>query len=268
MNVCVSQAVTLSTPFADDLNAHADAGATGIEIWLTKLETHLDTATIDDGKSLLASRGLTPAAASFQGGLLLSQGAARAAHFDHFKRRLGLCQELGIRTLILAADFQQRPDEQSAERAFVSVKQAAQWAAAFDVRLALEFRGSDAYCSSLDTALTFVEAAAEPNLGICLDWFHFYKGPSKSEDLERLTMDNLFHVQVSDVPGVPRELMTDADRVFPGEGDFRFDSLRDCLRRIDYQGWVSIELMNPVLWQMKPSQVVDLALTSIGSVFA
>ena len=30
-------------------------------------------------------------AAAYQGGLLLSQGEQRKAHFDHFKRRLDLC---------------------------------------------------------------------------------------------------------------------------------------------------------------------------------
>ena len=63
--------------------------------------------------------------------------------------------------------------------------------------------------------------AGEPNVGVCLDVFHYYKGPSKPEDLDRLTAKNLAHVQLCDVAGVPRELMTDADRVFPGEGDFR-----------------------------------------------
>jgi len=268
MNVCASQAVTLSTPFADDLNAHADAGAVGVEIWLTKLETYLETAGLDDVKGIEQSRRLNLVAAAFQGGLLLSQGEARSAHFEHFKRRLGLCQELGIPTMILTADFRQPPDATSAERALVSAKQAAQWAAAFDVKLALEFRGSDAYCSCLDTTLNFIDAVAEPNLGVCLDWFHFYKGPSKPEDLDRLSPANLFHVQVSDVPGVPRELMTDADRVFPGEGDFRFGLLTECLERIHYSGWVSVELMNPVLWRMKPSQVVELALTSVRKLFA
>ena len=85
----------------------------------------------------------------------------------------------------------------------------------FGVRLALEFRGGDAFCSCLDTALTLVEQCREPNVGVCLDVFHYHAGPSKPEDLERLTAANLFHVQVCDVAGVPREMMTDADRVLP-----------------------------------------------------
>ncbi|MBY0461516.1 MAG: TIM barrel protein, partial [Gemmataceae bacterium] len=161
------------------------------------------------------------------------------------------------------ADFATAPDGSSLGRAVVSLTQAAQWAAGFGVRLALEFRGGDAFCSCLDTALTLVEQCREPNVGVCLDLFHYYKGPSKPEDLDRLTAANLFHVQVCDVAGVPRELMTDADRVFPGEGDFRPEPVLGRLKEISYAGAVSLELMNPTLWGLKGSQVVELGLTAL-----
>ena len=65
----------------------------------------------------------------------------------------------------------------------VSLTQAAQWAAGFDVTLALEFRARDAFCASLDTALALIEQCGEPNVGVNLDLFHYYTGPSKFEDL-------------------------------------------------------------------------------------
>src|SRR5229473_1778602 len=111
-------------------------------------------------------------------------------------------------------------DQTGLERAVVSLKQAAQWAAGFDVRLALEFRGKATFCSSLDTALALVTQCAEPNVGINFDVFHYYTGPSKSEDLKLLTPETLAFVQLSDLAGVARELATDADRVLPGDGDF------------------------------------------------
>ena len=98
---------------------------------------------------------------------------------------------------------------------------------------------------------------------MCLDVFHYYKGPIKPEDLERLTATNLAHVQVCDVAGVPREMMTDSDRVLPGEGDFRLDPVVARLREIGYAGYVSLELNNPVLWQLAPAQVADAATKSL-----
>ena len=265
---CISQATTLTTRFADDIRDAAAGGCTAVEVWFTKLEQHLEELSAADTRAFVADRGVKLVAAAYQGGLLLSQGEQRAAHFDHFRRRLELCQFFGIPTVVIVADFAQKVDAQALGRAVVSLTQAAQWAGGFGVKLALEFRGADTFCACLDTALVLVEQCGEPNVGVCLDVFHYYKGPSKAEDLERLTAANVAHVQVCDVAGVPRELMTDADRIMPGEGDFRLGPIVDALRRIGYAGAVSLELMNPVLWQLKPTQVIELGMAALARLLA
>jgi sugar phosphate isomerase/epimerase len=263
MKLCISEATTMPATFAEDVAAFAAAGWPAMEVWLTKLETHLQTHSVAQTRDLLVEKKLTLAAASFQGGLLLSQGEARKAHFDHFRRRLAICQEFGVPTLVVVGDFRQHVDVSALQRSIVSLKQAAQWADGFGVRLALEFHGGDDFCSCLDTAIALVEQCGEPNVGICLDLFHYYKGPSKPEDLERLTHSNLVLVQASDVADVPRELMTDADRIMPGDGDFRIESFIKVLKSIDYAGYISLELFNPVLWQVKPTQVAELSLAAL-----
>jgi 4-hydroxyphenylpyruvate dioxygenase len=70
-------------------------------------------------------------------------------------------------------------------------------------------------------------------------------------------------VQVCDVAGVPRELASDADRVLPGDGDFLLGPVVRQLRAIGYDGWVSLELMNPTLWQTKASQVAELGMMAL-----
>ena len=265
MKPCISQATTMPGTFADDLTAYAQAGWPAAEVWLTKLEKQLEVASVDATRDLIAASGVTLAAASYQGGLLLSQGEARKSHFDHFRRRLELCQAFGIPLVNVLADFHQVPDEPALGRSLVSLKQAAQWAAAFDVSLALEFRGQNAFCSCLDTAIDMVEQVAEPNLGICLDLFHFMKGPSKPDDLRRLRPEMLRWVQFCDVAGIPREVMADGDRIMPGEGDFPLMATAETLRSMGYEGYVSLELMNPVLWQMKPSQVAELGYQALAA---
>jgi 2-keto-myo-inositol isomerase len=263
MDICLSGATTMPAPFAEDVRACASGGFPALEVWLTKLETHLESHSADATRRLLADKGVALAAAAYQGGLLLSQGEQRKAHFDHYRRRLELCQAFGIGTLLVVADFVSAVDPTALERSVVSLAQAAQWAAGFGVRLALEFRGANTFCASLDTAVRLVEACGEPNVGVCFDLFHYYKGPSKSEDLDLLTPRNLAWVQVCDLAGVPRELATDADRILPGDGDLPLAALLRKLRGCGYDGWVSLELMNPTLWQAKPSQVAELGAAAL-----
>ncbi len=58
-------------------------------------------------------------------------------------------------------------------------------------------------------------------------------------------------------------MATDADRILPGEGDFRLRPILEQLRAIGYEGWVSLELFNPTLWQVKTSQMAELGLESL-----
>ncbi|HND56681.1 MAG TPA: sugar phosphate isomerase/epimerase, partial [Pirellulaceae bacterium] len=108
-----------------------------------------------------------------------------------------------------------------------------------------------------------VAEVGSPHLGLCLDVFHFYCGPSKGEDLGYLTRDNLFHVQLSDLADVPRELATDGDRILPGDGDLPLTMIVGRLREIGYAGPVSVELMNPHLWQVPARQFGEIALTAL-----
>src|SRR4051794_29458850 len=105
MKICVSEATTMPATFAEDVAACAGGGCPALEVWLTKLETHLETHSVAATQRLLEDTGVTLAAASYQGGLLLSQGVQRQAHFDDFRRRLALCQGFGIGTLLVVADF-------------------------------------------------------------------------------------------------------------------------------------------------------------------
>jgi 4-hydroxyphenylpyruvate dioxygenase len=266
MKPCISQATTLPCSFADDVAHYADAGCDAIEVWLTKLENHLEKNSVSDTSKLLKDRGMTLAAAAYQGGLLLSQGEQRKAHYEHYRKRLDLCQQFGIKTLLVVADFVDKVVDADLSRAVVSLREAAQWAAGYGVTLALEFRSRNTFCASLDTALALVQGCNEPNVGVNVDVFHYYTGPSKFEDFSLLTIDRLAHVQIADVSSVARELATDADRVLPGDGDFQLVPILDVLRRLGYQGWVSLELMNPVLWRTNPKQVAEIAFTSLRKV--
>src|SRR5215831_15743025 len=92
-------------PFEADPAAYRGGGWVAVELWLTKLESFVQAHSLAEARAVLAEGGIQPVAAAGQGGLLLSRGAERAAHWDHYRRRLTLLGELGVSTLILAADF-------------------------------------------------------------------------------------------------------------------------------------------------------------------
>ena len=263
MKLCISQATTLSTAFEADLDAYALAGWSDVELWLTKLEAFVAGKPAAEARAALDARGLRAVAAAAQGGLLLSQGDERATHWDLFRRRLDLLASLEVPTLVVAVDFTRDVVAEDYARAVGSLVEAADLAGKAGLCLALEFQKGSKLCASLDTAMALIGQANAPNLGVCLDLFHYYTGPSKFEDLGYLTTRNLAWVQVSDLSGVPRELAGDGDRILPGDGDFLLDPIMDHLAGIGYTGHLSLEVNNPLLWAVPPDRLADAGLRAM-----
>ncbi len=263
MEPCLAQVCSLDSPFEKDVEDYAAGACRAIEVWLTKLEPYLESHSLDEAQSLCEQRGVTLPVASFQGGLLISQGERRKEAWDHFARRLQLCRDLSIGTLVLACDIVGPLEQTDLERAQTSLVQAATEAGKAGLRLALEFQGRSTFGNNLQTAAALVNEVGSPHLGICLDVFHFYTGPSKLEDLAYLTPANLFHVQLCDLADIPREFAADADRILPGDGDFQLTPILDRLRAMNYRGSISIELLNPRIWQIPPRQFGEIAMTAL-----
>jgi 2-keto-myo-inositol isomerase len=262
----LSQVCCLNSPFDRDLEDFAAGQCRSVEVWLTKLENYLQSHTPKDVRFWLDKLGTQLPVASFQGGLLTSQGEARREAWDLFARRLDLCHEVGIGTLVVACDVPPPISQQTIERVQASLKQLAQEAGRRGLRVALEFQADSTFGNNLQTAAALVGEVGSPHLGICLDAFHFHVGPSKTEDLAYLTAQNLFHVQLCDLVDTPRELARDAARIMPGDGDINLTAIIERLRQIDYRGCVSLELLNPQLWQIPPLQLGETGMTALRKV--
>ncbi|MEX2115132.1 MAG: sugar phosphate isomerase/epimerase family protein [Pirellulales bacterium] len=266
MKPALAQVCSLNAPLEADVADYAAGKCAAIELWTGKLDAYLEKHSADAFRALVAKHGVATPVASFQGGVLASQGEFRKQHWEAFAQRLQLCRQLEIGTLVLAGDIGGPLSQQDIERVQASLVQAAELAGRHGVRLALEFQARAAFANNLQTAAALVAEVESPHLGLCLDVFHYYTGPSKSEDLAYLTTENLFHVQLSDLAGVPRELASDADRVLPGDGDFQLEPIVAHLRSIGYAGYVSVELMNPQIWRIGPLQFGEVGMTALRKV--
>lgn len=260
---CISQATTMSTPFEADLEAYARGGFQLVELWLTKLETYLETHSIDDVRKILVECQLKAVAAASQGGLLSLHAAERKLHSEQFQSRLETLERLGVGVVIVTGDFHQTPRESDLATIVTALGEAGELARNRGVRVALEFQKSARFLSSLDTAVALAAQCGSDNVGICLDMFHYYCGPSKRDDLGYLSLENLAWVQASDLIGVPRELATDSDRILPGEGSIEIDAIVDYLARIGYAGPISLEAPNPMLWAIAAERVADVGFQAI-----
>jgi sugar phosphate isomerase/epimerase len=162
----LSQVCCLNSPFDRDLEDFAAGQCRSVEVWLTKLETYLQTHALKDVRFWLEKFGLTLPVASFQGGLLASQGEARREAWSLFERRLDLCSELDIGTIVVACDVPSPLSQTTIERVPASLVQVAQEAGKRGLRAALEFQGDSAFGNNLQTAALLVADVGSPHLGL------------------------------------------------------------------------------------------------------
>jgi 4-hydroxyphenylpyruvate dioxygenase len=263
MRPTLAQVCSLNSGFAEDVEQFAAGQCRSLELWLTKLEDFLREKSIDDARRLFAEFAMAAPVASYQGGLLGSQGAARREAWELFERRVEICRQLGVATIVVACDVSPPLHQSDLDRLQLSLTQVAQLVGRHGLRAAIEFQAQSAFGNNLQTAAALVNEAGSPHLGICLDAFHYYVGPSKPEDLGYLLPDNLFHVQLCDLADVPREVARDSQRILPGEGDIPLAPILERLREIQYDGCVSVELMNPHIWQVGPRQFGEIAMTAL-----
>jgi 4-hydroxyphenylpyruvate dioxygenase len=259
----LSTVCSLQAPLAAILEDYAAGHVAAIDLWLGHAEAFVAEHGVAALRERLDAHGIAAVAASFQGGLLTSQGDARREHWRHFDERLVLCRELAIPVLVVAGDAFGPLAAEDLGRLTTSLAEAAKRAADAGIRVALEFDARASFPNNLQSAVALVEDVGSPALGVCLDWFHWTVGPSKPLDLGLLSRENLAHVQLSDIADVPREMAADADRILPGEGASPCDDLVQRLREIGYAGAVAVETPNPRLWSIPPRQFGEVAFTAL-----
>jgi sugar phosphate isomerase/epimerase len=127
----------------------------------------------------------------------------------------------------------------------------------------LEFWGFSKNLSRLSQASLVAVESGHPDANILGDVYHIYKGGSDPQGLRLLSAEafRLFHV--NDYPAIPRDEITDADRVFPGDGVAPLTSVFRALRAIGFEGVLSLELFNVEYYKMDPLMVARTGLEKL-----
>ena len=93
------------------------------------------------------------------------------------------------------------------------------------------------------------------------DIYHLYKGTSPVTGLRQLNGKHFHNMHVNDYPAAPpREKISDAQRIYPGEGVAPLAEIFRTLRDIGYTGFLSLELFSEMLWKRNALEVAKTGL--------
>jgi sugar phosphate isomerase/epimerase len=133
----------------------------------------------------------------------------------------------------------------------------------------LEIWGSALTLGRMSDAAFVAIQADHPDACLLLDAFHLYKGGSGFEGLKLLNGAALHVFHINDYPAnPPREQITDAARVFPGDGVAPLVQILRDLAQAGFRGALSLELFNHEYWKQEPLTVAQTGLEKVRAVVA
>ena len=101
------------------------------------------------------------------------------------------------------------------------------------------------------------------------DVYHIYKGGSDFSGLKMLEGNAIHMFHMNDYPSKPgREKITDADRVYPGDGVAPISRILQILIGNGFQGALSLELFNRSYWKQDASTVAKTGLKKMKACVA
>jgi len=262
MKLALNGATTMRADLETDIKAASAAGFDLIEIWASKLREFLKTRSVADLKNLLEANNLEPYSINSIEHITFRNAEDYAkikAETEEFSRIAG---EIGCPyVVVVPGKMPENADEkQIIEESVKVLNELADIAENHNVGLAFEFLGqTDCSVQTLDLDKKIIEKVNRANVGLVIDTFHFYAGSSTLEAIETLDPEKLFIFHINDAEDLPKTDLTDAHRLYPGEGILPIREIKEKFDKIGYNRMVSIEIFRPEYWAQDPFEVARKA---------
>ena len=255
MLLSIHQNTSRAAGYRGSLEGWARAGIQYVELNDRLLDAFLENDTLPAAGRVLTDLGLTPVSAAAALPDIWIPGPARVASLETWRRRCEQFASLGLQKVyspsitsrrVTADDFAATPD---------CIRETGEIAREYNLTAMIEFLRTSTHLATLTSSLKVIREAAHPNVRPMLDFFHFWSGLSKFDDLELLQPGELAHAHFQDLLDTPRELIDNDSRLIPGDGIAPVVRIIQKLAEKEYAGALSVELFRAEFVRGDPFQV-------------
>jgi sugar phosphate isomerase/epimerase len=253
MTLALHQNTSGGAGFRGSLEGWARAGIKNVELTNTLLDGFLKTDSLQAARQVLTDLGLTPVMCASGVFGIWEPGDNRAMLLDSFKRRCEQFATLGLTRIYTPSAATQRYSADDYKSGPDRMREVGDIARQFGMTALIEATRASTYVAALPTMLTLTRASG--NVRPLLDFYHFWSGPSKLEDLDLIRDGEIGHVHFQDVPDMPREVLDQTTRLIPGDGVAPVNQILRKLSEKEYSGPLSVELFLPKFRDGDPFEV-------------
>ena len=248
----------------DHIDTAAAAGWAGIEPWVSELDEWIAAGgTLDQVRARAEDRGIAIVNLIGFPEWAVPEDYRRSKGFEEAARCFRMAQDLGC-PCVAAPPFGIHDRQVDLLRVPEHFAALVDLAAEFDVTPLLEYWGIARTLGKTGEALLVAAECGRPGVQLLADVFHMYKGSGHHHGFEHFGAGRLGLVHVNDYPVEPeRADITDADRVYPGDGMAPWPQIFTSLRAIGFDGMLSLELFNESYWRRGPEVIAREGLAKL-----
>jgi len=249
-------------PLPKQVEIAAQAGYQGIEPWIRDIRRFVDQGgSLDQLRKRIAELGLRVESAIGFPAWAVDDDERRAQALEQLKQEMDLVRRLGARRIAAPPAGINRTPGVDLFKVAQRYRAVLELGRRMEVVPQLEIWGSARTLSTPGEAALVAVQADHPDACLLLDVFHVYKGTGGFEGLKLLNGAAMHVWHINDYPArPPRAEITDAHRVYPGDGVAPLRFILRTLYQTGFRGALSLELFNRDYWQ----QADPLAVARTG----
>jgi sugar phosphate isomerase/epimerase len=251
-------------PLEKEVEITAKAGYQAIEPWVRKIEEYQKRGgSLADMKKRIADQGLSVEGAIGFADWINDDEVKRTAGLEQMKRDMDLVAQIGGKR-IAAPPVGGRTVSLDLGKVAERYRTLLELGRQTGVVPVLELWGSSQTLHRLGEVAFVLVESGHPDACSVLDVFHIYRGGSDFAGLKKFNGAALPVFHMNDYPAdPPREKITDAQRVYPGDGIAPITPILRDLQTIGFRGMLSLELFNKTYYQQDPLLVAQTGLAKL-----
>lgn len=262
MKIALNGATTMRADLSTDIKAASAAGYDLLEIWSAKLYRYLEKHTIEDLRSEFTTANIEP----YSINSIEHISFRTCEDYEEIRSEChtlsSIAAAIGCPYIVVVPGNLPTSSSKSdiVDESVRVLRELADIAKSHGVSLAFEFLGqADCSVQTLDLCNEIITAVARENVGTVIDSFHFYAGNSSFDAIDAMEPEKLFIFHINDSEDLPKDELTDAHRLYPGDGILPLREMKERFDRIGYDRMVSVEIFRPEYWEQDPFEVARCA---------
>jgi len=258
-----------AVPLLDQIDVASQAGYDSIELWLRDIEKYLSSGgKLEELRKRIRDAGLTIESAIAFAPWIVEDEASRRKAFDQAEKEMDIIVAIGGTRIAAPPAGAVNGDTLDLDRVGDRYRALLEVGSKVGCVPQLEVWGFSKNLSKLSEVLHVAAAAQHPYACVLPDVYHLYKGGSDFEDLGLLAGSRIHVLHVNDYPDIQRDKISDADRVYPGDGIAPLQKIFKTIAMNGFRGVLSLELFNRKYWEMPPLENAKLGLAKMKSAVA